>query len=172
MLRKILIIIVIVLATSGCTKKEITTDPTTIPEDKEQNTVEERVVISEVLDEHSFEIRSIESLITSINDKALEDPLNGVAYHVMLISDEKIPIDKISSFEFEVVSKLPHDAVISPEPQGITFLSNTTDGYIYSLRFDTIYRDYSKQELADLNAYRDFHVYVKYEGGRERINPI
>lgn len=140
---------------------------------QEQNTVEEATTHIEVKNEYQqpFEIHSIESQITSLNDNALEEPLNGVAYHVWLHTDEKIPIDKISSYEFEIVSHLPHDSMIAPQPvSGITFLHTETDGYIFGLRFDTMFRDYSQEELDDLNAYRDFQLFVKLEGGRELVN--
>lgn len=40
------------------------------------------------------------------------------------------------------------------------YLTDTGDGYLYTLSFETIYRDYSKEEL-------NFQIYLNYKGVNE-----
>lgn len=111
-----------------------------------------------------FEIKEINSEIVKLNDTASEGPLKGVQYDVSLFSNEQIPYEDITSYEFEIVANSP--LIESLGPIQPLHLADTRDGYIYSLSFGTIYNHYSSKELENLNNERDFQVFLNYKGVR------
>ncbi|KQL34386.1 hypothetical protein [Psychrobacillus sp. FJAT-21963] len=112
-----------------------------------------------------FKISQIKSVIVKLNDSASEIPLKGVRYEVSLMSEKEISIDDRTSYNFEIVTDSSLKESLGPiQPLHLT---DTRDGYLYTLSFETIYRDYSIEELEKLNKERNFKIYLNYKGVNE-----
>ncbi|MFB5087700.1 hypothetical protein PGC35_10845 [Psychrobacillus sp. PGGUH221] len=112
-----------------------------------------------------FKISQIKSVIVNLNDSASEIPLKGVRYEVSLMSEKEISNEDRTSFNFEVVTDSSLKESLGPiQPLHLT---DTRDGYLYTLSFETIYRDYSKEELEELYKERNFKIYLNYKGVNE-----
>jgi len=112
-----------------------------------------------------FKIREIKSVLVNLNDRASEAPVRGVRYGVSLLSEKGISNDERTSFNFGIVTDSFLKESLGPiQP---LYLTDTGDGYLYTLSFETIYRDYSKEELEKLNKERNFQIYLNYKGVNE-----
>lgn len=112
-----------------------------------------------------FKISDINSVFVYLNDSASEVPLRGVRYEVSLLAEREISNDERASFNFEIVTDSSLKESLGPiQP---LYLSDTGNGYLYTLSFETIYRDYSKEELEKLNKERNFQIYLNYKGVNE-----
>lgn len=112
-----------------------------------------------------FQISQIKSVIVNLNDSASEIPLKGVRYEVSLVSEKEISIDDRTSFIFEIITDSSLKESLGPiQPLQ---LIDTRDGYLYTLSFETIYRDYSIEELEELYKERNFQIYLNYKGVNE-----
>ncbi len=49
------------------------------------------------------------------------------------------------------------------------YLIDTGYGHLYTLSFETIYRDYSKEELEKINKERNFQIFLHYKGVNNEI---
>ncbi|WP_336498517.1 hypothetical protein [Psychrobacillus sp. FJAT-51614] len=147
----------------GCTDKQV-------EKDTKQLTKIEEIEVSEPLNigrnaDYSvpFKISEIKSIFVNLNDSASETPLRGVRYEVSLASEKEILNEDRSSFNFEVVteSTIMKESLGTIQPMSLT---DTRDGYLYTLSFETIYREYSKEELEELIKERNFQIYLNYKG--------
>lgn len=109
-----------------------------------------------------FKIREIKSVYVNLNDSASESNLSGVRYEVSLLSEKEISNEDRTSFNFEIVTDSSLKELLGPvEP---IHLTDAGDGYVYTLSFETIYRDYSEEELEELYKERNFQIYLTYKG--------
>ena len=112
-----------------------------------------------------FKISEIKSVLVNLNDSVSEAPLRGVRYEVSLLSEKEISNDERTSFNFEIVTDSSLKKSLGPiQP---LYLTDTDSGYLYTLSFETIYREYSKEELENLNKERNFQIYLNYKGVNE-----
>ena len=112
-----------------------------------------------------FKISEIKSVLVNLNESASEAPLRGVRYEVSLLSEKEISNDERTSFNFEIVTDSSLKESLGPiQP---LYLTDTDSGYLYTLSFETIYREYSKEELEKLNKERNFQIYLNYKGVNE-----
>lgn len=112
-----------------------------------------------------FKISEINSVLVNLNDSASDAPLSGVRYEVSLLTEKEISNEERTSFNFEIVTDSSLKESLGPiQP---LYLSDTGNGYLYTLSFETIYRDYSKEELEKLNKERNFQIYLNYKGVNE-----
>jgi len=51
-------------------------------------------------------------------------------------------------------------------------LKDTTDGFLYFLVFETMYRDYPKEELEMLNKERNFKIFLNNEGVIKKVESL
>lgn len=112
-----------------------------------------------------FKISEINSVLVNLNDSASDAPLSGVRYEVSLLTEKEISNEERTSFNFEIVTD--SSLMESLGPIQPLYLSDTGNGYLYTLSFETIYRDYSKEELEKLNKERNFQIYLNYKGVNE-----
>ena len=96
-----------------------------------------------------FKIKDIKSVYVNLNDSASGPDLSGVRYEVSLLSETEIPNEDRTSFNFEIVT----DSLLKESlgPIHSIHLTGAGDGYLYTLSFETIYRDYSEEELEGLD---------------------
>ena len=112
-----------------------------------------------------FKISEIKSVFVNLNDSATDTHLRGVRYEVSLLSKKEISNEDRASFNFEIVTDSSLKESLGPiQP---LYLTDTGDGYLYTLSFETIYRDYSKEELEEFNIERNFQIYLNYKGVNE-----
>jgi len=82
-----------------------------------------------------------------------------------MLAEKEISNDEKTSFNFEIVTNSSLKESIGPiQPLDLT---DTGNGYLYTLSFETIYRDYSKEELEKFNNERNFQIYLNYKGVNE-----
>lgn len=118
---------------------------------------------------HLF-LKSIDSRILSFNDPAIDKPLKGVNYQILLYSTERISPKDLSSFEFEVKGDSKFNEALVSSVTPLTINNTLPKGYIYSLQFETNYRDYTQEELEKLNNERDFQIFVKTNGKKYLVD--
>lgn len=148
---------------SGCTNQQIVNDSKQSAGKIEVEVENDHVMVSEneaII--APFKISEIKSNLAFLNDSAFENPLRGVRYEVSLFSEKELTNEERMSFNFEVItdSSLLNDSMGPIQPLGLT---DTRDGYLYTLVFETMYRDYSEEELEKLNKERNFQIFLKYE---------
>ena len=149
----------------GCTDIHVENEANQLVKTKE-------IKISEPLDMSSNEdfsvplkISEIKSVSINLNDSVSETPLRGVRYEVSMLSEKEITNEDIATFNFVIVTNSSLKESIGPiQP---LYLTDTSDGYLYTLAFETIYRDYSKNELEELNKERNFQIFLNYKGLKE-----
>lgn len=113
--------------------------------------------------EAPFIIKSIDSFIIPLNDTASKTQLNGVQYQVSLFSSKKIQPENYSSYKFEIISSSVLNENLGPLKD--LSLTNTYDeGYLYNLIFESVYRDYSEEDLESLLNEKDFKIVVEHNG--------
>ncbi|KIL37017.1 hypothetical protein SD71_04900 [Cohnella kolymensis] len=103
---------------------------------------------------------SIESTLVTMEEPPGSAPLKGVAYHVLLFSDTQIMPEELSSYKVEV---LPASDIAIGGVQPIMFSKATDGGFLYSLRFETRYGDYTQAELDKLMSARDFIIFITHD---------
>ncbi len=144
------LVMVLLLLLTGCNDEEIkVSDPLYISKNNDYTV--------------PFKISEIKSVFVNLNDIALEKPLRGVRYEVSLLSEKEISNEDRTSFNFEILT----DSSIlkkSTGPIQPVHLTDTRNGYLYSLSFETIYGDYSKEELEELIKERNFQILLVYKG--------
>lgn len=109
-----------------------------------------------------FKIKEIKSVYVNLNDSASGPNLSGVRYEVSLLSETEISNEDRKSFNFEIVTDTSLKESLGPVPS--LHLTDAGDGYVYTLSFETIYRDYSEEELEGLYKERNFQIYLIYKG--------
>lgn len=121
-------------------------------------------------DQSPFNLKSIESRILSLNDPSFDKPLTGVVYQISLYSGKKLSLENLSSYKFKLVgNSVLKDALVSPSTY-LTLKETSTKGYIYSIQFETNYRDYTQDELKKLINERDFQIII-YINGKKYFIP-
>lgn len=118
-----------------------------------------------------FKINEINSVFVNLNDSAFDKPLSGVRYEVTLMSEKELSNEERISFDFEIVT----DSSILKESLGPIqplMITDTRDGYLYTLVFETMYRDYSEEELEKLNTERNFQIFLKNEDVLKRVKSL
>lgn len=115
-----------------------------------------------------FQIETIESKIIDLNDSASSEPIKGVRYEILLFSNENISPEGYSSYEFEIEPNSHLKESLGPI-ENISLAKTLNDGYLYSVSFETIYREYTSEELEILKKERDFHIFVTYKGARQPV---
>ncbi|MFT8320950.1 MAG: hypothetical protein ABF649_08600 [Bacillus sp. (in: firmicutes)] len=111
-----------------------------------------------------FKMEEINSSVLKLDDTA-NTSLKGIRYEILLRSNEKIPTEASSSYEFEII---PHSYLkksLGPI-QSLRLMKETSSGYLYSLSLESIYQNYSEKELENLRNDRDFEFFVKHDGIR------
>ncbi|WP_432355725.1 hypothetical protein [Sporosarcina sp. A2] len=118
-----------------------------------------------------FKISETNSDFANLNDDASGTALRGVRYEVSLFSEKELTNEERISFNFEVVteSSLLKESLGPIQPLDLT---DTRDGYVYTLVFKKMYRDYSKEELEKLNKERNFQILLKYEGVVKKVESL
>lgn len=148
----ILIVIMSILLLYGCSEESIKDD--TFTRDSLENKESYKL---------PFKIKTIESKIIDLNDPAFDPPLKGVRYEVVLFSNEEITPESYSSYELEIVANSTLKESLGPIQSLINLTKTLSDGYLYSIAFETVYRNYSQEELENLKNDRDFRVFLNYE---------
>ena len=110
-------------------------------------------------------------VFANLNDSASDTPLRGVRYEVSLLSEKELTNEERISLNFEVAtdSSLLKESLGPIQP---LILTDTPDGFLYTLVFETIYRDYSKEELEKLNKERNFQIFLNYEGVIKQVESL
>lgn len=159
----ILIVIVSILLLCGCSEESIKKD--TIAQENLDNTAVDSATETNKKESYKlpFKIKTIESKTIDLNDSAFDPPLKGVRYEVSLFSNEKISPESYSSYELEIVANSTLKESLGPIQSLISLTKTLSDGYLYSIAFETIYRNYSQEELENLKNDRDFRVFLNYE---------
>ncbi|MGE8081345.1 hypothetical protein [Peribacillus loiseleuriae] len=117
-------------------------------------------------DKIPFKIEEIESKIVSLDDAASDTPITGVTYQLLLFSNEKIPPESYSSYEFSIVTNSTLKESLGPF-HPLNLANTINNGYLYRIQFESIYRDnYTQEELENLKNYRDFQIFVNHRGER------
>ena len=153
------------------------TEPKVVNDTKQSVKTEEKVKSDHVNVKENeiytvpFKIREINSDFASLNDSAFDKPLSGVRYEVSLFSEKELTNEDRLSFKFDVVtdSSLLKESLGSIQPLTLT---DTRDGYLYTLVFETMYRNYSEEELETLNKERNFHIFLDYDGLIKKVEFI
>ena len=159
------------LGLSGCTNQQVVNDT------KQSVKIEEEVESdqSDVGEKETytipFKISEINSDFANLNDSASDTPLRGVRYEVSLLSEKELTNEERISLNFEVAtdSSLLKESLGPIQP---LILTDTPDGFLYTLVFETIYRDYSKEELEKLNKERNFQILLNYEGVIKQVESL
>ena len=147
----------------GCSEETIKKN-SNIPQNTDTQNESNIVEVSDNKENYGipFKINKIDSLILDLNDLASEKPLKGVRYEILLFSKEKIPAESFMSYEFQIDANEPLKEFLGPI-QTLTMSKTSSDGYIYTLAFETIYGEHSQVELEALKKERDFNIFVIYE---------
>jgi len=147
----------------GCTNQQVVNDTKQSVKTEEEVESDRSSVGEKETYTVPFKIREINSDFAILNDSAFDTPLRGVRYEVSLFSEKELTNEERISFNFEVVtdSSLLKESLGPIQPLGLT---DTRDGYLYTLVFETMYRDYSEEELDKLNKERNFQISLKYKG--------
>ena len=156
---------------SGCTNQQVVND------NKQSVKTEEEVESNHVNVKENeiytvpFKISEINSVFVNLNDSASDTHLSGVRYEVSLLSKKELTNEDRISFNFEVAtdSSLLKESLGPIQP---LILTDTRDGYLYTLVFETMYRDYSKEELEKLNKERNFQIFLDYEGVIKEVESL
>lgn len=159
----ILIVVISILLLCGCSEESIHED--TIARKKSENTAINSAVEknNKENDKLPFKIKTIESRIIELNDSAFDPPLKGVRFEVVLFSNEKIAAESYSAYELEIVANSILKESLGPIQSLINLSKTLSVGYLYSVAFETIYRNYSEEELENLKNDRDFRIFLNYE---------
>ncbi|WP_028609697.1 hypothetical protein [Paenibacillus harenae] len=159
----ILIVIMSILLLCGCSEESIKEN--TIARENLDNTAVDSAIKTNKKESYKlpFKIKTIESKIIDLNDPAIDPPLKGVRYEVSLFSNEKISPENYSSYELEIAANSTLKESLGPIQSLINLTKTLSDGYLYSIAFETIYRNYSQEELENLKNDRDFRVFLNYE---------
>ena len=116
-----------------------------------------------------FKIREIKSFFVELNDDAFEKPLKGVRYEVLLVGDKELTFEEKMADNFEVVTDASLLEAANGPIQHLS-LTDTRDGFLYTLVFETIYQDYTEEELETLYNERNFHIFFTYDGVRKVVD--
>lgn len=156
---------------SGCANQQVINDT------KQSVKIEEVVEIdsSSVGEKETytvpFKISEVNSDFANLNDSASNTSFKGVRYEVSLFSEKQLTDEERTSFNFEVVtdSSLLKESLGPIQP---LILTDTRGGYVYTLVFETMYKDYSKEELEKLNKERNFQIHLDYEGVIKKVESL
>jgi len=153
---------------SGCTNYQAVNDTKKSEETDEEM---ESVHLENEIYTVPFKIIEINSVFVKLNDSAFDTPLSGVRYEISLWSEKEISNEERISFNFDVAtdSSLLKESLGPIQPLALT---DTRDGYLYTLVFETMYRNYSEEELETLNKERNFHIFLDYDGLIEKVEFI
>lgn len=155
----------------GCTNLQVVNEPKQLVKTEDEAVSDPLYINENEIDNVPFKISKIESLLVNLNDSASVTPLSGVRYEVSLLSEKELSNEERMSLNFEVVT----DSSILKESLGPIqplVLTDTRDGYLYTLVFETIYRDYSKEELEKLNKEINFRVSLNYKGENKKVESL
>ena len=155
----------------GCTNQQVVNEPKQLVKTEDEAISDPSYINEKEIDTVPFKISKIESLLVNLNDSASVTPLSGVRYEVSLLSKKELSNEERISLNFEVVT----DSSILKESLGPIqplVLTDTRDGYLYTLVFETIYRDYSKEELENLNKELNFRVFLNYKGKNKKVESL
>lgn len=153
----------------GCTNLQV--EPKQLVKTEDEAVSDPSYINENEIDNVPFKISKIESLLVNLNDSASVTPLSGVRYEVSLLSEKELSNEERMSLNFEVVT----DSSILKESLGPIqplVLTDTRDGYLYTLVFETIYRDYSKEDLEKLNKEINFRVSLNYKGENKKVESL
>ncbi|MFJ7826643.1 hypothetical protein [Psychrobacillus sp. NPDC096623] len=159
------------LILSGCTNQKVVNEPKQSVKTEEEVESDHVDVSENETYSVPFKISEINSKFANLNDSASDTPLTGVRYEVSLLSEKELSNEERMSLNFEVVT----DSSILKESLGPIqpmILKDTTDGFIYFLVFETMYRDYTKDELEKLNKERNFQIFLNYEGVIKKVESL
>ena len=153
---------------SGCTNQQVVNDTKQSVKTEEEVESDHSSVGEKETYTVPFKISEINSDFAILNDSAFDTPLRGVRYEVSLFSEKGLTNEERLSFNFEVVtdSSLLKESLGPIQP---LVLTDTRDGYLYTLVFETMYGDYSEEELEKLNKERNFQISLKYEGVIKKV---
>lgn len=115
-----------------------------------------------------FKITEMKSDYMELNGAGFEKPLKGVRYEVLMEGDKELTHDERRADNFEVVTDAPLLEAANVSIQHLSF-TDTRDGFLYTLIFETMYQDYTEEELEILYNERDFLIYYTYEGVRKVV---
>jgi len=156
---------------SGCTNQEVVKDTKQLVKIEGKVERDPSNVGKKETYKVPFKISEVNSDFANLNDSASDTPLRGVRYEVSLISEKELTNEERISFNFEVVtdSSLLKESLGPIQHWGLReslgpVQTDRLDGYSYILVFETMYRDYSMEELEKLNNERNFQINLKYEG--------
>lgn len=155
----------------GCTNLQVVKEPKQLVKTEDEAVSDPSYINENEIDNVPFKISKIESLLVNLNDSASVTPLSGVRYEVSLLSEKELSNEERMSLNFEVVT----DSSILKESLGPIqplVLTDTRDGYLYTLVFETIYRDYSKEELEKLNKEINFRISLNYKGKNKKVESL
>lgn len=153
---------------SGCTYQQVVNDAKQSAKTDEEIESDHSSVSKQETYTIPFKISEIKSDIAILNDSAFDTPLRGVRYEVSLFSRKELTNEERLSINFEVVtdSSILKKSLGPIQPLGLT---DTRNGYLYTLVFETMFRDYSEEELEKLNKERNFQIFFKYEGVIKKV---
>ena len=156
---------------SGCTNQQVVNDTKQSVKTEEEVESDHVNVKENEIYTVPFKISGINSTFVNLSDSASDTPLSGVRYEVSLLSKKELTNEDRISLNFEVAT----DTSLLKESLGPTqplILTDTRDGYLYTLVFETMYRDYSKEELEKLNKERNFQIFLDYEGAIKKVESL
>jgi hypothetical protein len=111
-----------------------------------------------------FVIKSIESQIATLKTLPSEEPLKGVIYTIFLYSNKDYT-GQLLSMKFKLEGDTPIQEAMVRNVTPIMVDSELSNGYIYRLQFETIYRDsYTDEELQTLKNDRNFDISIQKDG--------
>ena len=152
---------------TGCTDQPVASDT---KQTVKMEAVEEESSQVEEKEDYivPFKIREIKSVFVELNDASFEKPLRGVRYEILLNADRELTNEErlYNNFEVFTDASLLDSANVSTQPLSLT---DTRDGFLYTLVFETMYQDYTDVELEILYNERNFQIYYTYEGVRKVI---
>jgi hypothetical protein len=115
-----------------------------------------------------FVIKSIESEIAAFESTSSEK-LKGVIYTIFLYSNEDFS-GHLRSMKFEMEGDTSIQEAMVSNVTPIMLDSELSNGYIYRLQFESIYREnYSDEELQTLKNDRNFHIFIQRNNKRLNI---
>lgn len=154
----------------ACSEESINKNSSVLQENMIQKESNEETAVSDskVNYQIPFELNKIESKILDLNDTASNNALKGVMYEVLLFSKEKIPEKEYLSYKFEIDANPPLKESLGPIDT-LALAETLRDGYLYTISFGTIYREYTLDELDALNQEHDFNILVNYKGVKYQI---
>ncbi|HSO56638.1 MAG TPA: hypothetical protein VLQ66_00245 [Paenisporosarcina sp.] len=155
----------------GCTNQQVFNEPKQLVKTEDEAISDPLYINENEIYTVPFKISKIESLFVNLNDSASDTPLSGVRYEVSLLSEKELSNEERMSLNFEVVtdSSLLKESLGPIQP---LVLTDTRDGYLYTLAFETMYRDYSKDELEKLNKELNFQISLYYEGENKIVESL